>query len=183
MQAKTGLITSREFLTQRWNAPFYQRFSQKFELQERCISEHILNSNGISPRLYFLQKTVSSAGGICKISGMAQPKINNRKTIENCQITDLDILKLWTLWMFSYLCRVDTQKFSLQFLKTKLVLFESPYLCEKNEGSFIIKIGKVLPIKLSIFKPQKIHLFKESPPYQAQPRSDLWTARKMAGEF
>ena len=40
--------------------------------------------------------------------------------------------------------RVDTPIFSLQFLKTKLVLFESPYLCEKNEGSFI-KIGKVLP--------------------------------------
>ena len=43
-----------------------------------------------------------------------------------------------------HIVRVDTPKFSLQFSKTKLVLFESPYLCEKNEGSFI-KIGKVLP--------------------------------------
>ena len=54
--------------------------------------------------------------------------------------------------------RVDTPKFSLQFLKTKLVLFESPYLCEKNEGSFI-KIGKVLP-KLFHFQTTK------KPPFQ-----------------
>ena len=37
-QAKTGLITSRKFLTQRWSAPFYRYrgFSQKFEfIRER----------------------------------------------------------------------------------------------------------------------------------------------------
>ena len=36
--------------------------------------------------------------------------------------------------------RVDSPKFSPQFLKTKRISFESSYLCEKNEGPFI-KIG------------------------------------------
>ena len=60
--------------------------------------------------------------------------------------------------MFGPKNRVDTPKFSLQILKTKLVLFESPYLCEKNEGSFI-KIGKILP-KLFHFQTTKKPLFQ-----------------------
>ena len=36
-QAKMGLIASLKYLSQQWSAPFYQPFSQKYELRERCI--------------------------------------------------------------------------------------------------------------------------------------------------
>ena len=49
-----------------------------------------------------------------------------------------------------------TPKLSLKFLKIKPVLFEIPYLCEKNKGSFI-KIGKVLPELFHFQKPGDVN--------------------------
>ena len=64
------------------------------------------------------------------------------------------ILAAWTNLYLGW----TLQKFPFKFWKPSYLLFESPYLCEKNEGSFI-KIGKVLP-KLFHFQTTK------KPPFQ-----------------